>query len=154
MNNWKNDLHVPKVKPFSNDTWEVQGSLLNSANNSQRVPLVFPAPCRIVGLYPSLTINSNPAGLLLPTLDDLLVSLSFNQQRIYTSQIGQTAAALRGQSFVTLSSLETTLRDLNIVVDTDRPQMAIQYMWKRFIQGTPLYPDMIVETDLFVEIND
>jgi hypothetical protein len=153
---FKNNLHVPRMKPYSNDTWEVQGSLDGSDEQSAVVPLVFPAKCRIVGILPTLTLNQTGslAGLLIPTTDDIMVSLNFNQQRLYTNQIGQTAQALRGQSFVTLTSLDTRIRDLNIVVDTPRPQMSAQFRWKRFISGTPLYPDQIIALALMVEIDD
>lgn len=153
-NSFKNDLHVPKVKPFSNDTWEVQGSLLNTQEVSQRVPLIFPNPCRIVGLYPSLTINSNPAGLTVAGLDDIMVLFDMNQQRRYTNQIGQTSQAQAGQGFVTLNAMNTLFRDLNIEVDNARPNAGFQFRWKRFVQGAPIYPSQIVSLALFVEIRD
>lgn len=153
---FKNDLHVPKVKPFSNDTWEVQGSLDGSEEESVVVPLIFPDPCRIVGIYASLTLNQTGsiAGLLVPTLDDIMVLMDMNQQRRYTNQIGKTTQAQKGQGFVTLGSVDTRVRDLNIEVNNATPQAGFQFRWKRFIQGTPLYPDYIVSLALFVEIDD
>ena len=151
---FKNDLHVPRMKPFSNDTWEVQGSLLGAQEISDRIPLVFPAPCRIVGLYPSLTLNAAVGGLIIPSLDDIMVYFDMNQQRRYTNQIGQTTQAARQGGYVTLNSLNTLFRDLNVVVDNSRPEAGFQFRWKRFVQGTPIYPDFIVSLALFVEIND
>lgn len=152
---FKGDLHVPRVKPFSSDTWEVQGNLQGTIEISERVSLVYPAPCRIVGLYPSLTINgATPGGGSIPTLDDIMVYFDANQQRRFTNQIGQTTQAQRQQGYVTLNALNTVIRDLNIVIDNARPDTGFQFRWKRFVQGAPIYPDMIVSLALFVEIND
>lgn len=150
---FSNDLHVPRVKPFSNDTWEASASLLGSQIQSEREPIIFPAACRIVGLYPSITINDT-SGLIVPTPDDIMVLLDMNQQRRYTANVGQTSQARNGDGFVTLQALNTNLRDLNIVVTNARPQAGMQFRWKRFIQGTPIYRDVIVSLALFVEIDD
>ena len=150
---FSNDLHVPKVKPFSNDTWEVQISLPGAVESSERTPLVFPEKCRIVGLYPSLSINgATGGGLLIPTLDDIMLFFDVNQKRRYTNQIGQTAQAQRGQGFVTLGSMDTRVRDINLVIDTPRPEAGFAVRWKRFTQGTPIYVDQIVSLALMVEI--
>jgi hypothetical protein len=150
---FKNTLHVPRMKPYSNDTWEVQGPLDGDQEVSQVVPLVFPAACRIVGLYPSITLNDT-GSLLVPNLDDVMVLMDMNQQRRYTNQIGQTSQAQKGQGFVTVNALNTLFRDLNIEVDNGRPQAGFQFRWKRFIPGTPLYRDVIISLALFVEIDD
>jgi hypothetical protein len=77
-----------------------------------------------------------------------------NKQRNYTANVGQTSQARNGDAFVTLNSLNTAIRDLNIVVDTPRPQASMAFRWKRYIQGTPLYRDVIVSLALMVEIDD
>lgn len=150
---FKNDLHVPRVKPFSNDTWEASCSLLGTQIQSEQEPIIFPSACRIVGIYPSITLNDS-GNLLVPNLDDILVNLSMNKQRVYTANVGQTSQARNGDAFVTLGALNTVVRDLNIVVDTSRPQASLAFRWKRFIQGTPLYRDVIVSMALMVEIDD
>jgi hypothetical protein len=151
---FKNDLHVPRVKPFSNDTWEASASLLGSQIQSEQEPIIFPSECRIVGIYPSITLNDSATELLTPTLDDILVNLSMNKQRNYTANVGQTSQARNGDAFVTLNSLNTSIRDLNIEVLTPRPQAGMAFRWKRFVQGSPIYRDVIVSLALFVEIDD
>jgi len=151
---FKNDLHVPRVKPFSNDTWEASCSLLGTQIQSEQEPIIFPAACRIVGIYPSITLN-DATGLVIPTTDDILVNLSMNKQRNYTANVGQTSQARNGDAFVTLAALNTLIRDLNIEVDTARPQASMAFRWKRFnTPAAPIYRDVIVSLALFVEIND
>jgi len=151
---FKNDLHVPRVKPFSNDTWEASASLPGTVIQSEQEPIVFPNSCRIVGIYPSITINDSNEGLLVPTPDDIMVTLSMNKQRNYTANVGQTSQARNGDAFVTLAALNTAIRDLNIEVLTPRPQASMAFRWKRFVQGSPIYHDVIVSLSLFVEIDD
>ncbi len=147
------ELHVPRVKPFSNDTWEASASLPGTVIQSEQEPILFPAACRIVGIYPSITLN-DAGSLLVPTADDIMVQLSMNKQRVYTANVGQTSQARNGDGFVTLAALNTLIRDLNIVVETARPQASMAFRWKRFVQGTPIYRDVIVSLALFVEIAD
>lgn len=145
-------IHVPRMKPAARDTWEIQGVLLGTQERSEVVPMYFPGPCRLVGVYPSLSGIPATGGLETPNLDDILVSLDFNQERKYTSQVGQTTQAQRMQSYVTLNALNTVYRDLDIEVLNARPQMGVQFAWKRFTQGTPIFPNRVVSLAFFVEV--
>ena len=149
---FKNAIHVPQLKPAASDTWELQGSLLGSLETTEVISMQFPGPCKLVGMYPSLSGVPASGGLETPTLDDIMVLLDFNQKRKYTSQLGQTTAAQRSQGFVTLNSLNTLYRDLEIEVTNDRPVMGVQFRWKRFTQGTPIFPSRVVSLAFFVEV--
>lgn len=149
---FKQAMHVPVLKPAARDTWELQGSLLGTMEMSETVPLMFPGPCRLVGCYPSLSGVPAAGGLETPTLDDIMVMLDFNQKRKYTAQVGQTSQAQRSQGFVTLNALNTVFRDLDIEVMNERPVMDVQFRWKRFTQGTPIFPDRVVSMAFFVEV--
>lgn len=149
---FKQAIHVPRMKPSARDTWELQGSLLGAQERSETISMDFPGPCKIVGMYPSLSGPAPTGGLVQPTLDDIMVMLDFNQQRKYTAQIGQTSAAQRGQGFVTLNALNTLYRDLDIEIENARPVMGVMFRWKRFTQGTPIYPDQEVSLAFFVEV--
>lgn len=145
-------IHVPRLKPAARDTWELQGSLLGTQETSETISMDFPGPCKIVGMYPSLSGPALSGALIQPTLDDIMVLLDFNQKRKYTAQIGQTSQAQRAQGFVTLNALNTLHRDLEIEVTNERPVMGVQFRWKRFTQGTPIYPDQTVSLAFFVEV--
>lgn len=149
---FKNAIHVPRLKPAANDTWELQGSLLGAQETSEVIKMDFPGPCKLVGMYPSLSAVPATGGLVAATLDDIMVLLDFNQKRQYTAQVGQTSAAQRAQGFVTLNSLNTLFRDLEIEVMNERPVMDVQFRWKRFTQGTPIFPDQVVSLAFFVEV--
>lgn len=146
-------IHVPRLKPAAQDTWELQGSLIGTQEASEVVSMDFPGPCKIVGMYPSLSGVPATGGLETPTLDDIMVQLDFNQLRRYTSQVGQTTAAQRAQSFVTLNALNTLYRDLEIEVTNARPVMGVQFRWKRFnVGGAQIWPNRIVSLAFFVEV--
>jgi len=149
---FKNAIHVPRLKPAANDTWELQGSLLGTQETSETIAMDFPGPCKLVGMYPSISGVPPTGGLVQPTLDDIMILLDFNQKRKYTAQVGQTSQAQRGQGFVTLNALNTLFRDLEIEVTNERPVMDVQFRWKRFTQGTPIFPDQAVSLAFFVEV--
>jgi hypothetical protein len=152
MDMFNKAIHVPRLKPAAPDTWELQGSLLGTQETSETIAMDFPGPCKLVGMYPSLSGIPATGGLETPNLDDIMVLLDFNQERRFTAQVGQTTAAQRAQSFVTLNALNTLYRDLDIEVKNARPVMTVQFRWKRFTQGTPIYPNRIVSLAFFVEV--
>lgn len=145
-------IHVPRLKPAARDTWELQGSLLGTQEVSEVIKMDFPGPCRLVGMYPSLSQPAPTGGLIAATLDDIMLQLDFNQERRYTAQVGQTTQAQRSQGFVTLNAMNTLYRDLDIEVLNERPVLGVQFRWKRFTQGTPIYPDQVVSLAFFVEV--
>ncbi len=150
---FKNAIHVPRLKPAANDTWELQGVLLNAQETSEVIKMDFPGPCKLVGMYPSISSVPAGGGLVVPTLDDIMVLLDFNQKRQYTAQVGQTSQAQRAQGYVTLNSLNTLHRDLEIEVTNERPVMDVQFRWKRFTSGTPIFVDnVVVSMAFFVEV--
>lgn len=145
-------IQVPRLKPAARDTWEIQGSLPGNSEVSEVIKMDFPGPCRLVGMYPSLSQPAAGSGLIQATLDDIMLLLDFNQERRYTAQVGQTTQAQRSQGFVTLNAMNTLYRDLDIEVLNERPVMSVQFRWKRFTQGTPIYVDNVVSLAFFVEV--
>jgi hypothetical protein len=146
---FKQAIHVPRLKPAARDTWELQGSLLGAQETSDVIKMDFPGPCKIVGMYPSLSQGAAGGGLIQATLDDIMVLLDFNQERRYTAQVGQTTAAQKAQGYVTLNAMNTAFRDLDIEVTNSRPVMDVQFRWKR---GAGIYVDNVVSLAFFVEV--
>ena len=149
---FKQAIHVPRLKPAARDTWELEGVLLGTDETSETIKMDFPGPCRLVGMYPSLSGVPATGGLETPTLDDIMVLLDFNQKRQYTARVGQTTGAQRAQGYVTLNAMNTLYRDLEIEVTNERPVMDVQFRWKRFTQGTPIFPDRVISLAFFVEV--
>lgn len=146
-------LIVPDTKPFSPDTWEISQALLATNPSTARIPVSFPEPYMIVGCYPSVIATTNEVDLRDPTPDDILVKVDLNLQRVFTStnDMGVTTAAGRGESFITLSALNTKFRDLQIVMDNPNPVLGMTFRWKIEDDATRegLYQDCIIAVSLF-----
>ncbi len=142
------ELLVPKSKVASPDTWEISQELPAATLQTGRIPLDFPEPYLIVGAYVSVISTTNTADLRDPTVDDLLVFLDLNNQRVFTSanEIGQTSTAGRSGSFVTLGSLDTRIRDLHIRMESPKPIIGCQFRWKIEDDATRegLYQDSLI----------
>ena len=145
---------VPRTKPAANDTWGIQVQLDGDTELSEIVPLIFPAPVEIVGCRPSIILAETLGSLLAPDTDAIMANLQANQQRKYTNTISQTSQAQKGSGYVTLSSLDSDHRDLYIDLTNSRPELSIQFKWKRFTSGTQLYAGAIICVDFFVIIKD
>jgi len=148
------ELHVPRLKPASCDSWEIRDSLAAADNETGRITLDFPEPYLIVGMYPSVISTTDEEGFKDPTTDDILVLLDLNNQRRFTAanQIGgQTSAAARQQEFCTLSVLNTMYRDLQIDLNTSKPVIGITFRWKISDSAVRelLYNDAIVSLAFF-----
>ena len=142
------ELIVPKSKPASPDTWEISQELPAATLQTTRIPLDFPEPYLVVGAYVSVIATSNTPDLRDPTVDDLLVFVDLNNQRVFTSsqEIGNTSVVGRKGQFVTLGSLDTRFRDLHIILDSPKPILGFQFRWKVEDDATreALYQDCIV----------
>lgn len=144
---------VPRTKPAANDTWGIQVQLDGDVELSENVPLIFPAPVEIVGCRPSIILAESIGSFLAPDTDSIMANLQANQQRKYTNTISQTSQAQKGNGYVTLSSLDSDHRDLYIDLTNSRPELSIQFRWKRWT-GSQLYAGAIINVDFFVIIKD
>jgi hypothetical protein len=146
------NVMLPKLKPVAPDTWEIRASLANADEESPRVSLEFPGPTTVVGAYCSVIQNSSNGGLLIPTLDDFLVMVDLDNQRRFTSgpTQGQSVAASRSSTYVTLATLDSRVRDLYLNCESARPIIGLTFRWKRFDAGVPHYEDAQISVALFV----
>lgn len=142
------ELLVPKTKPVSPDTWEISQDLPAATLQTARIPLDFPEPYLIVGAYVAVISTTNTVNLKDPTVDDLLVFLDLNNQRVFTSsnEVGQTSTTGRKGQFVTLGSLDTRFRDLHVILDSPKPIIGMQFRWKIEDDATreAMYQDCMV----------
>lgn len=146
------NVMLPKLKPVAPDTWEIRASLANDEEETPRVSLEFPGPTTVVGMYVSVIQDSEVGGLLIPTLDDLLVMVDLDNQRRFTSgpTQGQSVAASKSSTYVTLATLDSRIRDLYLNLASARPILGLTFRWKRFILGTPVYEGANIAVSLFV----
>lgn len=141
-------LHVPRLKPVADDTWEIRDLLLNTATQGARIPIEFPGPSIVVGCKPVVRPNTALGGLLEPTEDDILALVDLDNQRRFTSAEGQGTAAGVGSSFVTLSALSTRFRDLDWNLAAPRPVLGVTFRWRT---DTPaIFADALVSLAFFV----
>lgn len=143
---------VPRVKPAAPDTWELRTLLLRTEQSTVRIPIEFPGPSTVVGAYPSVVRGSAAGGLLIPTVDDIMVLVDLDNTRRFTSgpTQGQTSQASQGSQFVTLGALSSLVRDLYWDLGSPRPVVGVTFSWKWFTVGTPRYEDAIVSLALMV----
>jgi len=148
--------HTEQLAAVAPLTWEVQASLGGTVLQTGRIPLDFRGPVEIVGFYPSVIATSAALGLLTPTLDDILVLLDANNQERFTNRLEQTTAAATGAGFVTLGALgsERAARFVAIKIRNARPDVGVQFRWKRDPAGGAIYQDATIGLAFFARYLD
>lgn len=146
------NVMLPRLKPVAPDTWEVRATLGNDEEETPRVEITLPGPTTIVGAYASVIQDSSVGGLLIPTLDDILVLADLDSQRRFTSgpMQGQSTQASKSSTYATLATLDSRIRDLYWNCASSRPVVGFTFRWKRFTSGTPHYEDAQISLALFV----
>ncbi len=142
-------------QPVAKYTWEVQSTLSRTSEETRRIPIKWQRPVKIVGMYPTVIAGTSVGGgLLIPTVNDILVVLNANQKDRYTNRLEDVASTGLGESYVTLGSLSTSQaagnRMLEIELNVPAPQLDVAFRWKRPpTGGVALYEDAIVGLCLF-----
>jgi len=142
---------LPRMKPVAPFSWELRARLLGTEEETPRITMEFPGPSIVVGIYPSV-VRASAGALVVPTTDNILALVDLDNQERFTGgpSQGQTAAASRSSSYVTLESLSTRYRDLYWNLASPRPVLGITFRWKRFTAGAPLYEDCDLGVVVFV----
>lgn len=149
--------HTEQLAAVAPLTWEVQATLGRTTLQTGRIPLDFRGPVEIVGFYPSVIAGSAAGGALVaPTLDDILVLLDANNQERFTNRLEQTTAAATGAGFVTLGALgsERAARFVDLKIRNARPDVGVQFRWKRDPAGGAIYEDAIIGLAFFARYLD
>lgn len=144
------DAYVAQMAPVAWRTWESTTTIAGAAPESPGANLEYPHPVEVVGMYPVVVVaapNAPAPGFVVPTLDDLLVSVNWDQEQQATANQDQTAQSGRS-SFVTASSLSVLVPRLwAIRLESPKPVMNFTWRWK---QGVGIFQDSIVSVATFV----
>jgi hypothetical protein len=130
--------------------WEAQAVLENDAIDGVQVRVQFPFDCEILGVYPSVSKNSN-TNKALPSLDDLLVSMQVGQETSFTSRFSEQASSSQRLE-VTLGSwrdsllgARTTLIEMTQkATGTSQNDLVVTFRWKNTAIATALFEDVQV----------
>ncbi len=140
-------LHAP-VAPY---TWEVQALLLRTIQETGRIPLRWNRPIEIIGMYAAVRQASAVGGLLVPTVDDVLVALSANQEDRFTNCLEDTGQTAQAESFVTLGALSVAVPRLTrIMLTNGTPQVDVAFRWKAHnVIATPSFENAMISLSFY-----
>lgn len=145
------EVLLPRSKPVAAKTWELRALLSRLAPLTDRIPLQFPTPMLVVGMKATVIRGSYAGGgLVVPTVDDIMVLLDLDEQRRFTARAQSSAAGANAQ-FVNLSALNTQYRDVLINASSPQPVFGATFAWWHYESGVPRYEDAEVALSLFVQ---
>lgn len=120
--------------PAANRTWEALTTLLAANAESDPITVSFPKPARVIAVYPSVAMASLRAGATNPTLNDLLVELSVNEETRLTNRFDVvTQPSGTARVMVTMGAFLDTVggaRMLDIDLPAATNELVIRYRWK------------------------
>jgi hypothetical protein len=136
------------VAPAANRTWEALTTLLSASVETDQIVLSFPRPSRIVAAYPSISPVALSAGLETPTLDDILVELSINEETRLTNRFDVVASGSGvARTMVTLGAFRDTTggaRILDLMMPDKTNELVVRFRWKTAPQPAPAqYRDVV-----------
>ena len=137
---------VALVAPAGPFRYEAQTILRGTAQDTPRIVQRFNRPVHILGIYPSLAVASRDA-LVMPTLDDVMVSLEIENDRRLTSRV-DTVASGESELYATLGSYRDALTGTASVVDlpiqSPNPVVSASFRWKLPVAGQAYFKDVFV----------
>lgn len=143
------NAHPAIVAPAANRTWEALTVLHAADAETDTVVVSFPRPSRIVAVYPSISPVLEPTGgLVKPTLDDILVELSMNEETRLTNRFDVvTQPSGTARVMVTLGAFRDTTggaRVLDINLPDKTNELVVRFRWKSTQPAVPQYCDIVV----------
>lgn len=148
------DTYVSLATPKADDTWEGTCVFPGASAQSPSSSVDFQQPVRIVGMFPTIVALVPPLASPIPTLDDLLISVTVDKQDCYTSQQSQAAATTGSgaSQFVTASALSILIPRLwDIKIESSNPKIEFVWAWK---QGPNIFQDCICNVALLLQWRD
>jgi hypothetical protein len=135
-------LTAALAAPLAPDTRSVMIALARTTEMSGRYTIPFQWPAEIRGFHLSVIANSAIGGLVQPTIADILVDLSVNEGRRYTSTVRDSNAAA-GSGFCDLGAIGFQApRSVSIPLAAPS-ELGIELRWKRWT-GAVIYDDALV----------
>jgi hypothetical protein len=138
--------------PISVQRWEEQVLLHKTDPESDGVTFVFPYEMMIVGMRPSLSvIQPIQQGDVVPTLDDIQVSINVNETELLT-KMGKdslaTSGGIRGGNFITLASVGVQVPCLfGMKLTAPKPNIEMTFRWKQ--EST--FKDTLIAVTMYVK---
>ncbi len=135
---------VALMSPMAERTWEASTVYLGSEGESPLAPIKFPRPIEILGfkliVVPASFVAAPP--LVVATLDDLQISIGYDQENVITNTQDQTTTAGPVQ-FASASAMDMTIANRLIGLKIRSPNPELQFKW-RWKQGPGVFTDAIV----------
>jgi hypothetical protein len=129
--------HVAITAPAANRTWEALTVLDHGDDETDPIVITFPRPAHIVAVYPSVsraTVTAAPGSLLVPSLDDILVEFSVNEETRLTNRFDTTSSPSGvAKTMVTLGAFKDSTGGARLL-DYDLPgatnEIVVKFRWK------------------------
>lgn len=134
--------------PAAARTWEALTSLRGTQQQTGRVPVPFTRRVKIIAAYPSISVDGPTNGLIVPSLDDIMVYMDISSNERLTARFDRTTVPnTEAGQFVTLGAYRDTTggaRLLDLELLEPSPVLGLNFAWKRDITGGPFYCDIQV----------
>lgn len=141
-------VRAAMMMPAASRTWEALTDLHSADVETDTVVVSFPRPTQIVAVYPSISPILLTQGLATPTLDDILVELSINEETRLTNRFDVvTAPSGVNRTSVTMGAfLDTTggARILNLQLPEKTNELVLRWRWKTVQPAQAQYNDIVV----------
>jgi hypothetical protein len=139
--------------PTTDRTWEIRAQLPGNSTDTGRIKFEFPWAVDIAGMNPVVTpVRPIPAGVAIPTTDDIDVLLDIDKVFQLTSADGiSTVGGQGGNTFVTLTHISIFLpRIQRLTLHWDVPKVGFTFRWKQPpVLPTIFFADAIVCVGMF-----
>jgi hypothetical protein len=130
------------MAPLAKETWEAQGTLLATDDESDLVKLTMPEPIEVLGYVCSVALVAAPAAgvLVIPSLADVMVSITVDRKEKIT-QAQQLTTGGDSQNFITLAALNLQpARMVGLKIQTPTPTLDFVFRWRA---GANVWPSVL-----------
>jgi hypothetical protein len=136
-----------QLAPIAPYTKSILIELDADEQGSGRRVIPFAWPVEVVGITSSVIAN-DATQLVTPVVADLLVDLTVNEQRRYTSAARDSDIA-SGSTFADLAALDLMAPRVLSIPMGGTSELGFELRWKRFTAGAAIYRDALVTISAF-----